>query len=331
MVYTTGMDVLSVGGKEYVKASVIAKDLGYTADYVGQLCRSHRVHAKLVGRSWYVDRDSIHVHKGNRYRTNHAKTKESFKEDVRVHVSTRDEAQSQSRFYAHTTPQSKKISYETDDAELIPVVGEVHTKKRSLVKVGLADAVPVSVVSREKGYKMDAPALPEIKFSGTLHVEDIEDAASPNIGSGTHVIHPKNGDLKKGSKNIVISDVPLKIAEEQAPEVASKKHSSHVTRSHTKHVEVTEESNNIVQNSVIVSPVAVERLSASLLVTTFLFSLVVAGAMLGLQANIAVVEGSMSTSYLFEVGHLTASAYAAAEDTRAIFDLFKFSTNFFIF
>ena len=32
---------------------------GYTRDYVGQLARSGRVAAEQVGRTWYVERDSL--------------------------------------------------------------------------------------------------------------------------------------------------------------------------------------------------------------------------------------------------------------------------------
>ena len=77
------MEVLNVGGKEYVKASVIARELGYTADYVGQLCRGRKVNAKLVGRSWYVDRDSMGLHKEGRYRGSQVKRRKALHEEVK--------------------------------------------------------------------------------------------------------------------------------------------------------------------------------------------------------------------------------------------------------
>ena len=42
------MKELAIDGKKYVKASAIAKDLGYTSDYVGQLCRGGKIDAQLV-------------------------------------------------------------------------------------------------------------------------------------------------------------------------------------------------------------------------------------------------------------------------------------------
>lgn len=51
-------------GKEYISASRAALESGYAADYVGQLCRSGKIPAKLIGRSWYVDIDALLIHKG---------------------------------------------------------------------------------------------------------------------------------------------------------------------------------------------------------------------------------------------------------------------------
>ncbi len=63
------MNSISINNENYVKATDIARELGYTADYVGQLCRAGKVQAELVGRSWYVSEESIRAHKKNRYRS----------------------------------------------------------------------------------------------------------------------------------------------------------------------------------------------------------------------------------------------------------------------
>ena len=53
------MKSISFRNREYVKASTIAKKFKYTQDYVGQLCRSGKVEARLVGREWYIDAESV--------------------------------------------------------------------------------------------------------------------------------------------------------------------------------------------------------------------------------------------------------------------------------
>ncbi len=52
-------------GKEYVSSKRASQISKYTKDYVGQLCRGGKLNAKLVGRNWYVDLDSLHTHMGD--------------------------------------------------------------------------------------------------------------------------------------------------------------------------------------------------------------------------------------------------------------------------
>jgi hypothetical protein len=60
---------ISFGNKEYVKASAIAKRFRYTQDYVGQLCRNKKVDARLVGRTWYVEPDSVAAYRKTKHST----------------------------------------------------------------------------------------------------------------------------------------------------------------------------------------------------------------------------------------------------------------------
>lgn len=66
------MDVVTHNGKDYKKATLVAKEFGYTTDYIGQLCRAKKVDARLVGRAWYVNVDSLQAHKKNRYKADFA-------------------------------------------------------------------------------------------------------------------------------------------------------------------------------------------------------------------------------------------------------------------
>lgn len=60
------MDTVVIDGVTYTKASILAKQFQYTADYIGQLCRSDKVQAQLVGRSWYVSSDSLESYASKR-------------------------------------------------------------------------------------------------------------------------------------------------------------------------------------------------------------------------------------------------------------------------
>src|SRR3990167_5285065 len=53
-------------GKEYISASRASQKTGYASDYIGQLCRTKKIPGQLVGRTWYVDFESLLEHKKNK-------------------------------------------------------------------------------------------------------------------------------------------------------------------------------------------------------------------------------------------------------------------------
>lgn len=117
------MEEISVKGENYIKAAIIAEKFGYTADYVGQLCRGRQVKATLVGRSWYVSEKSLREHKKGRYRSTLAKSKESV----------RKLAEKQAHFSEPRFMQ-RIASYEPDEGDLIPVVAKATESFESDLK-----------------------------------------------------------------------------------------------------------------------------------------------------------------------------------------------------
>jgi len=56
------MDELEISGRRYLSTRRAAKEHKYTPDYVGQLIRGGKVVGKKVGRSWYVDEQSLNTY-----------------------------------------------------------------------------------------------------------------------------------------------------------------------------------------------------------------------------------------------------------------------------
>src|SRR3989338_9872848 len=52
-------DELIFGEKIYISSARSAEITGYTNDYLGRLCREEKVLGKLVGRTWYLEKDSL--------------------------------------------------------------------------------------------------------------------------------------------------------------------------------------------------------------------------------------------------------------------------------
>jgi hypothetical protein len=51
--------------KKFISVKRASEETGYTSDYIGQLCRHGKIPAKLVGRTWFVDFESLLNHKNN--------------------------------------------------------------------------------------------------------------------------------------------------------------------------------------------------------------------------------------------------------------------------
>lgn len=114
------MEHISVNGEKYVKASSIARELGYTSDYVGQLARAGKIDAKLVGRSWFVSERSIREHKQDRYRSTAQKSRESLQKALAAQKEAtpfEPTLRGESNFYRKAVPVAQ---YELDEHDLVP-------------------------------------------------------------------------------------------------------------------------------------------------------------------------------------------------------------------
>ncbi len=58
------MDELQISGKRFISSRRIARENGYTSDYIGQLIRGGKITGQKVGRAWYVDASSFDKYLG---------------------------------------------------------------------------------------------------------------------------------------------------------------------------------------------------------------------------------------------------------------------------
>jgi hypothetical protein len=56
-------DTLILQNKKYISAKRAAVIFGYTSDYVGQLCRDGKLECTMVGRSWFLNEESLLAHR----------------------------------------------------------------------------------------------------------------------------------------------------------------------------------------------------------------------------------------------------------------------------
>lgn len=290
-------DVLTVGSKNYVKASVIARELGYTTDYVGQLCRANKVDAKLFGRSWYVEKDSILGHKSNRYRTTAAKSIKAIRE---IKPESKDEkvtvlpiaTKKEQRFYIHNSLKPSP-RYTVDDSELLPQI----QKKQGNLRVNLADASPVNITSESEKYIFDTPKMPVIKFKGSLTVTETSESVTPEGGL---LLHPKE---------------VTRLVSERRPnnKVISHKQQSKSLEEETKSIVPTELDPDVITKIVHSETVTIEGKKTfpfSIVIST-VASLSIVFLLLGLETHVNVLEMTQVTEYVFRIHNLLASVYSA--------------------
>lgn len=293
------MDVLTVDGKNYVKASVIARDLGYTADYVGQLCRGKKVDAKLFGRTWYVVKDSITGHKSTRYRSTQAKSikavhlvaKSDEKEDQVVHVANR----AKESFYNHSKLKQRLI-YTPDETPLFPDTS-VHAKQKGALRVELADAEPIKVSLEEEAYTFNTPKLPTIKFKGSLSISEFE--------SGSETADVELTEPKESSVLVHPKEVTTLSSEKVLKSIAISPKKTITKSAHTKKI-IAEDLDGTVTTELILTETKTQNYTLSFLIAG-VASLGLVFLLLGMEQHVFVTNEYSVSSYVFTIENVLAS------------------------
>lgn len=179
------MNTVEVNGVRYIKASAAAKEVGYTADYVGQLCRKDLVDATLVGRTWYVREGAIAEYKKKKSRLNGQKTikqmeaelKQTQEEENKIH---------KSMYVPGVTPEYRQrllnntsISYQADDVkeDLFPTPQKKAEEGEGVSETQAPEEVPVSEDAEDTQDTEDATRSVTITKLPALSMHDAEDEA----------------------------------------------------------------------------------------------------------------------------------------------------------
>lgn len=119
------MDTVTVSGVVYVKTSKAARQAGYTADYVGQLCRKGALDAIVLGKTWYVSEASLSAHKDSQRRTNTGLTRRDIEQQKHILQGARSSRGNGSGLsggvYCERLLEAP-IRYVSDASELLPAI-----------------------------------------------------------------------------------------------------------------------------------------------------------------------------------------------------------------
>lgn len=185
------MEIVVVDGVEYMKVSAAAKHFHYTADYLGQLCRAKKLDARLVGRTWYVNPDSVADHKETRYKKLAAEVRaeeradaasDSKSERVKVPPVINGKTAKQVAEKAHRSlvdDGALRVSYRRDGETLIPLLRKRdESKPGKTIRVEQFGAKNIAISGGKPETTFTVNELPDIALSGKLTVTSFPDKAS---------------------------------------------------------------------------------------------------------------------------------------------------------
>lgn len=183
------MEKVILDGVQYVKASVVAADFKYTPDYIGQLCRGKKVDARLVGRTWFVNPNSLIDHKKAKFAkpdtrpknadiANEVKVSRTVVEPVLRSKTSKFSLDSTSLVQA-STPRRLHVSYDLDDESLFPTIVKKKTAPPRTIRIVAAGAKKIAIkkVGQEINFKPDM--LPEVSLSGKLAITSYPSIKAP--------------------------------------------------------------------------------------------------------------------------------------------------------
>lgn len=147
---------LFVEKKKFISASRASQETGYAQDYIGQLCRGKRIPARMIGKSWYVDRAALLEHKKKHPRKN--RKEEAVKEKVfapqtAVASNASQEDQIEPRPYLQY-----EIRYEDDDRPIIPVLSRELIKPIEVKEIKVVPEVKKEISWHEPTHQKPARA-----------------------------------------------------------------------------------------------------------------------------------------------------------------------------
>jgi hypothetical protein len=227
------METINHNGDVYTKATILAKKYRYTTDYIGQLCRQNKVDAKLVGRAWFVNEDSLTHHKSERYATTRSaevlsqnshvssviSANRVSRQDVfprlskvthrlSVHTSTK------SSIPANHKPASSRVLYSSDSNDLLPAT--IPLKNKITPKFS---NLPVELVDQAKK-KLVFEDIATVSLRGDLHIDSLDD---PDLFSDTEpvsvedLLNVTEESVEKESEFLALESNPVRVTRRYQP------------------------------------------------------------------------------------------------------------------
>lgn len=176
------MQEVKLGGKTFISVKRAAEITGYTRDYLGQLARGGKIESQRVGRSWYVNIDSLSKHQevSSAYEPTPPEVVQNLGPDVIVSLDGLE--------YISSKRASQISQYSQDYVTQLAREGKIHSKS-----VGGRWFIAREELLSYKKASYEALARAQIASVGLQKPENKAERPLPKDGLLTYAPHP--GDL----------------------------------------------------------------------------------------------------------------------------------------
>lgn len=222
--------------------------------------QSKKVDARLVGRTWFVNVDSIKSYRHTK--KNKKSTKGSAKDskldtaretrplrlDVPSVLSNKTVKIISANNYRPSTTRLLRVAYDRDEEALIPSLTKKQAMAPKTIVINQADAKKVTISGKDTKSLSFAPtSLPDIALSGKLKITDLVDDEIPT--SDTNSSHKNK--VKSAGKILTSNKGREYIAKKMGESKANNKHPSEVSKEEAFFNKILDDKNIVSKNSQI--------------------------------------------------------------------------------
>lgn len=176
------MDELQISGKRFISARRIARENGYTSDYIGQLIRGGKIVGQKVGRAWYVDAASFDAYLG--VEGNAAAPEAEVEEIVEKEEVMEEPAEVEAPQETPEVKEDKEVAAPIiEEEEAAQEVQEEESIEEKIIEEELSEAIPAEpkkVVEEVQHVPLRLAHEPKEKESGLRYYTD-ETPSLPEI------------------------------------------------------------------------------------------------------------------------------------------------------
>lgn len=121
-------DSINFDGKIYISSRRAAEMSKYSNDYIGQLCRGGKVVSRMVGRTWFVDKDSLFVYKRTAEEAFRNRCRDVSRDQEKILNSAPNAVNMLQVAVPAVSPIEWTFTYESDNGPLLPEIRKAFPK-----------------------------------------------------------------------------------------------------------------------------------------------------------------------------------------------------------